>query len=73
MERILLAVGILLVCFLILWWLLRRKKHEPDGYIYLEKNEDGDDRIRFYLNMEYEEIGKYEEIVFKVVNNKAMQ
>lgn len=39
----------------------------PDGYIVLDKNEEGTDRISFQLGMEYDDISKYEHIVFNVV------
>ena len=39
---------------------------KPDGIIYLEKNDHGDDRIRFYLNMEYDDISEHSKIVFSV-------
>ena len=39
---------------------------KPNGTIYLEKNTDGDDRIRFYLDMEYDDISKHPKIVFSV-------
>ena len=37
-----------------------------DGAIILDKNEDGDDRIIFQLNMEYDDIAAKNQIVFKV-------
>lgn len=41
--------------------------HVPaDGYILLDKNEDGDDRITFQLGMEYDDISKRSQIVFKI-------
>lgn len=46
---------------------LGKRTIKNDGTIYLEKNEDGDDRIRFYLGMEYEDIASHERIVFRVV------
>ena len=53
-------------------FILGAKKPKHDGFIYLEKNEQGDDRIRFYLNMEYDEIAEHELVIFKVVKDKAM-
>ena len=44
--------------------------HEkPNGTIVLEKNEQGDDRIRFCLDMEYDDISQYSKIVFAVKKN----
>ena len=42
---------------------------KSNGVIILEKNEQGDDRIRFCLNMEYDDISKHSKIVFSVKNN----
>lgn len=42
---------------------------KPNGTIYLEKNEQGDDRIRFYLNMEYDDIAEHSKIIFDVKKN----
>lgn len=42
---------------------------KSNGTIYLEKNEQGDDRIRFYLDMEYDDISEYSKIVFTVKKN----
>ena len=44
-----------------------------DGCIYLEKSEEGNDRIRFYLNMEYDDIADHKVIRFKVVKSKDTQ
>ena len=43
--------------------------HSPttDGYIILDHNDEGDDRITFQLGMEYDDIMDQEEIVFKVI------
>ena len=42
--------------------------HVPaDGYILLDKNEDGDDRITFQLGMEYDDLAYHKNIIFKVV------
>ena len=38
-----------------------------DGYIILDHNEEGDDRITFQLGMEYDDISKQDQIVFKVI------
>jgi hypothetical protein len=56
----------------ILGFILGARKPKNDGFIYLEKNEQGDDRIRFYLNMEYDDIAQHDTIQFKVVKEKAM-
>lgn len=48
-----------------------QKKH-PDGVIFLGKNDDGDDRIVFQLNMEYEEINQHDTVLFNVVREKAL-
>lgn len=37
------------------------------GSVVLDKNDEGDDRITFNLGMEYDEIAKYDELVFKVI------
>lgn len=42
---------------------------KSNGIIYLEKNEQGDDRIRFYLDMEYDDISEHSKIVFTVKKN----
>lgn len=42
---------------------------KPNGTIFLEKNEEGTDRIRFYLNMEYDDIAKHSKIIFNVKKN----
>ena len=41
-------------------------REKPNGTIFLDKNENGDDRIRFCLDMEYDDISKYSKIVFFV-------
>ena len=43
--------------------------NKPNGTIFLEKNEEGIDRIRFYLGMEYDDISKHSKIVFSVKSN----
>ena len=42
---------------------------KSNGVIILEKNEQGDDRIRFCLNMEYDDISQHSKIVFGVKKN----
>ena len=44
-------------------------REKPNGTIVLEKNEQGDDRIRFCLDMEYDDISQYSKIVFAVKKN----
>ena len=39
-----------------------RIKSRPNGYIHLEKNEEGYDRIRFDLKMDFEEIAQHKHI-----------
>ena len=44
------------------------KRHRTyTGSVVLGKNEDGDDRIVFNLGMEYDEIAKHDELIFKVI------
>lgn len=73
MEKYLLPVVIVLVS-MIIGYLIGKSNGKPkaNGFIYLEKNEDGDDRIRFYLDMEYDDIANYSRVVFEVVNQQKM-
>lgn len=66
MNNILFILIFVVIAFFV-GYVVGAKKQERDGFIYLEKNEDGDDRIRFYLNMEYDDIAEHEWITFKVV------
>lgn len=71
METVLLALGMLLAGMITGVFIGNALKHTPnDGTIFLETNEDGDERIRFYLGMEYDDISAHKQIVFKVVNNQ---
>lgn len=45
-------------------------KAHTDGVIFLGKNEDGDDRIVFQLDMEYDDIAKHNLLAFKVIQGK---
>lgn len=67
-KLIICAVVALCVGFLIGGRVERRIfTNSPDGYIILDKNEEGNDRIAFQLGMEYDDISKYHDIVFRVV------
>lgn len=72
METVLLALGMFLAGMIVGVFLGNKLKSTPNhGTIYLETNEDGDERIRFYLGMEYDDISNHQQIVFNVVNNQA--
>lgn len=72
METVLLALGMFLAGMIAGVFLSNKLKSTPNhGTIYLETNEDGDERIRFYLGMEYDDISNHQQIVFNVVNNQA--
>ena len=72
METVLLALGMFLTGVIAGVFLGNKLKSTPNhGTIYLETNEDGDERIRFYLGMEYDDISNHQQIVFNVVNNQA--
>lgn len=74
METVLLALGMFLAGMIAGVFIGNKLKQTPnDGTIYLETNEDGDERIRFYLGMEYDEISSHQQIVFDVVNNQAVK
>lgn len=69
MAKIMLGLAIVvvgIVCFWLGYHLGKKFKMEANACIYLEKNEEGVDRIRFDLGMEYEDIPKYKQIVFDV-------
>ena len=71
METVLLALGMFLAGMIAGVFLGNKLKNTPNnGTIYLETNEDGDERIRFYLGMEYDDISNHKQIVFNVVNNQ---
>lgn len=71
METVLLALGMFLAGMIACVFLGNKLKSTPNhGTIYLETNEDGDERIRFYLGMEYDDISNHQQIVFNVVNNQ---
>ncbi len=46
-----------------------RSKHS-DGVIFIGVNDDGDDRIVFQLNMDYDELANYDTVVFNVVRER---
>ena len=70
METILLALGMFLAGMITGVFVGNKLKQTPnDGTIFLERNEDGDERIRFYLGMEYDDISAHKQITFNVVNN----
>ena len=70
METILLALGMFLAGMIAGVFVGNKLKQTPnDGTIFLERNEDGDERIRFYLGMEYDDISAHKQITFNVVNN----
>lgn len=72
METVLLALGMFLAGMIAGVFLGNKLKSTPNhGTIYLETNEDGDERIRFYLGMEYDDISNHQRIIFNVVNNQA--
>ena len=74
METVLLAVGMFLagiIAGVFIGNKLKDKKH--DGTIFLELNENGDERIRWYLGMEYEDIPNHKQITFDVVNNMPVK
>lgn len=71
METVLLALGMFLAGMITGVFVGNKLKQPPnDGTIFLERNEDGDERIRFYLGMEYDDISNHKQIVFNVVNNQ---
>lgn len=43
-----------------------KRNHSYTGTIVLGKNDEGDDRIVFNLGMEYDDIAKHDELIFKV-------
>ena len=47
------------------------KSANTDGFIILDKNEEGNDRLVFQLGMDYDEIAQHNEIHFKVVKQAA--
>lgn len=60
-----------IICLIEAVWLLwthEKAKHSTDGIIFLDKNENGDDRIVFTLNFEYDEIANKQKIIFDVIN-----
>lgn len=61
-------IWVISICIAILFFYLGFKfgTSYSDGYIVLDKNENGDDRIVFQLNMEYDDIAAKDQIVFKV-------
>ena len=61
-------IWVISICLVILGFYLGYKIGTSycDGAIVLDKNEDGDDRIIFQLNMEYDDIAAKDQIVFKV-------
>ena len=61
-------IWVVSVCLTILGFYLGFKfgTSYSDGTIILDKNENGDDRIVFQLNMEYDDIAVKDQIVFKV-------
>lgn len=61
-------IWVVSICFALLGFYLGYKfgTSYSDGCIVLDKNENGDDRIVFQLNMEYEDIASKDQIVFKV-------
>lgn len=63
---LLVIFAIAVVCFM-LGFSIGKHRHNYTGSIVLDKNEDGDDRITFNLGMEYDDIAKHEELIFKVV------
>lgn len=71
MENILFIVLFIIIAFGV-GFAVGKRPPKNDGFIYLEKNEDGDDRIRFYLGMEYDDISSHEFIVFKVVRENGI-
>lgn len=56
-------IGAIFGGFTMFRFLMDRK----DGEIILDKNDEGNDRIIFALGMEYDEIAKYDKIIFNVV------
>lgn len=69
MAIYLLAASVSFVCGIFLACLYERHKYKRNGCIYLEKNEEGNDRIRFVLDMEYDDIAEHEKIVFDVIKS----
>lgn len=47
---------------------LHTKKIEPNGKIILDHNENGDERICFALNLEYDDFKNYSTLIFEVEN-----
>ena len=71
METVLLVVGTLLIGLVLGVFLGNMLRHDSyDGTVFLEVNEEGDDRIRWYLGMEYDDIASHDKLLFKVQNNK---
>ena len=45
-------------------------RFHPNGVIFIGKNEEGDDKIVFQLNMEYDELAEFRSVMFNVVKEK---
>lgn len=41
---------------------------DKGGRIILDKNEDGDDRILFDMNLNYDDFKKYSHLTFEIIN-----
>lgn len=75
MANYILGIACLILGFLIGFIVFRKKPKdvEYDGAIILDQNENGDDRIVFLLNFEYDEIASKEKIIFNVIDkNKGL-
>lgn len=64
-----LAFGIGMLFLGVLLNKIHRKKN-PDGMIFLGLNDDGDDRIVFQLNMDYDDLKEYDTVLFNVVRER---
>lgn len=60
---------LIIVCIasFIVGYFAGKMRHTYTGSIVLGKNEDGNDQIVFNLGMEYDDIAKHDELIFKVI------
>ncbi len=67
MPSIYILLGLLSVLAFFIGYTIGIKHVPNNGIIVLDKNEDGDDRITFQLGMEYDDLYKRDQIVFKIL------
>jgi len=58
----------LLIGLILGHYVFPNKKEKANGQIILDHNEEGDERICFALDMQYDDFKKYSRISFDVIN-----